>query len=369
MNLHPSTHNFPPPVPPSEDLILADLRNRYPDVETRAAELIDAAKTYPEKIADGDDDTAGKMQALLREMAVAKKSWGATRSIEKGPWQQTADIVFAFFKKPEEDVGKVHDALKARHTDYLERKAATARIEAERKAKLEREAAEKKAKDAAELEERKFAAQQAEEDAAAAAREAAENKDTDEQDLLDLKATLAKAKLARANARRDRNKDAFDTMQVEIARLDIVIEAARAKLAATRRAAKDAQAAAEKQARESAKIEDAHRKAEAETIRTEKRATRAESAAGGSNADMSRTRGEHGTVGSLSGRWTPRVIDRDEIPLDALRGYIHPDAIDAAITRFMRDHQTGWAARRDKGSVADALKGVVFDWVPEGRIV
>ena len=104
-----------------------------------------------------------------------------------------------------------------------------------------------------------------------------------------------------------------------------------------------------------------------QAVKTENRASRMESKLdNSSDADLSRTRGEYGSVGSLSGKYTPRIVNAEIIPLDKeLRGYLHADAIDAAITRWQRDHQREW----NDDAISDALPGVVFDWVPDSRIV
>ncbi len=104
-----------------------------------------------------------------------------------------------------------------------------------------------------------------------------------------------------------------------------------------------------------------------QAVKTENRAARMENKLdNSSDADLSRTRGEFGSVGSLSGKYVPRIVNAEIIPLDKeLRGYLHADAIDAAITRWQRDHQREW----NDDAITNALPGVVFDWVPDSRIV
>lgn len=89
-----------------------------------------------------------------------------------------------------------------------------------------------------------------------------------------------------------------------------------------------------------------------------------------SDADMSRTRGDY-SVGSLSGRWSPRVVDRDELvkTLGLLGPYLNPDAVDAALTKYMRQHQGEWADKRKAEIVSGLIPGVLFDWIPDSRIV
>ena len=54
------------------------------------------------------------------------------------------------------------------------------------------------------------------------------------------------------------------------------------------------------------------------------------------------------------------------IPLyKQLRVYIHADASDAAIAPSQREHRLEW----NDDAITGALPGVVFDWVPDSRIV
>jgi hypothetical protein len=49
-------------------------------------------------------------------------------------------------------------------------------------------------------------------------------------------------------------------------------------------------------------------------------------------ADLSRVRGEYGSLGSLRQRWGFHILDRAEIDLEVLRPYLSGDCIDHAIS-------------------------------------
>jgi hypothetical protein len=158
-------------------------------------------------------------------------------------------------------------------------------------------------------------------------------------------------------------------------------EAAAAKAKADRKAAEDAGRAAKDAAREhegDAKGAGREvRQAGADADRSASRADRLETKLGNSTeADLSRTRGDLGTVGSLSRNWKHAIVDED-----ALRAALHSsitvaeyailadqlnsEALNGAVYRFMRLHQDGWRGRE---RVADVLAGVVFSYETEARI-
>jgi hypothetical protein len=53
-------------------------------------------------------------------------------------------------------------------------------------------------------------------------------------------------------------------------------------------------------------------------------------------ADLSRTRGDYGAVASLRTSWAFEVEDLHAIPLDALRPYFTPDAVEKALRAYVR---------------------------------
>jgi len=53
-------------------------------------------------------------------------------------------------------------------------------------------------------------------------------------------------------------------------------------------------------------------------------------------ADMSRARGDYGSVSSLRTRWTGEVVDRAKLDLEALREHLPADALEKAVRSFVK---------------------------------
>jgi len=85
------------------------------------------------------------------------------------------------------------------------------------------------------------------------------------------------------------------------------------------------------------------------------------------DADLSRTRGDLGTVGSLTRRWVYYITD--EAPLREACGplgeHFTTTALEGAVFHWMRAHQAGWSGRE---RVEDALPGCTFAYEQEARI-
>lgn len=183
----------------------------------------------------------------------------------------------------------------------------------------------------------------------------------------------AEEDLAAEERRKERELDDKRTAEARLRREEAEADATKAKQQA-KDARKDVRAAQGDQD----DAADAGRAAEREgrqiggqADKVERRADRLDNKlATSSDADMSRTRGDY-SVGSLSGRWDWRIKDRDALiaTLGVMGPYIHPDAIEAGLTKFMRQHQGEWADKRKAGVVEGVLPGVVFDWVSDSRIV
>lgn len=164
-------------------------------------------------------------------------------------------------------------------------------------------------------------------------------------------------KLAAARREREEQEAAAAKAKAEAA-------AARKEVKAAGDAQDDAMDDARDAASEGSKAAKAAGKTEQRAERMEGRLERA------TDADMSRTRGDY-SVGSLSGRWAWRIANRDALvaTMGPLAPYIAPDAIDAGLTKYMRQHQGEWMDKRSDGKVEGKLPGVVFDWVADSRIV
>jgi chemotaxis protein histidine kinase CheA len=311
------------------------LEMEYPEIFGRLNQLLDEAKSVPEKI-DNEAD-ASKAQDLVKMMRVAIKQADATRDAEKEPYAQAVKEVNATFKMPMEKLDAAMKGIISRYNAFLEEKKAAEAARLAEEARKQREEAAKREAELREAEERKRAAEEAERKARAEA-EAAERRR--EQARKDTEEAEARAKAAKeANER-------------EIARQQVLAAKAEADRATIAKVEAEAEARAAK-----TEVREADRDATlaaGAAVRLEKRAERIEDKIT-DTAALSRTRGELGTVGSLARRWTYRVTDYDAIPLERLKPFLNRDAIDAAVYRLM---QTG---ERD-------LPGVVFEQVEEARI-
>lgn len=339
---------------------------RYPEIFARLNQLEAAAVVVPEKLKD--DDESGKAQDLVKMMRVAIKQADSTRDIEKEPYAQAVKEVNAAFRIPMERLEKVQKELMRRVEVYLDEKKERERLAREEAARKQREEAERLAREAEEAERRRLEAQRQREAEERKAREAeaAKLKAIADAKAAEERAAAAKAEAARleieAKARQARQEAERAAEAERLAEVRKHREAEEAK-------AREAREAAAKAREEQAKAEAAAKAAKQEqreaerdekatfgqAVRAEKRADRLDESAKASDADLARTRGELGTVGTMARRWTFKVKDYGAVPLDKLRPFLATDAIDAAIFRLM---QTG----------VRELPGVEFEQVSEARI-
>lgn len=73
-----------------------------------------------------------------------------------------------------------------------------------------------------------------------------------------------------------------------------------------------------------------------EAIAADQAAQRAQKAAAAKPADLSRTRGDLGSVSSLKRRWTGEMVDRARLDLEALRGHLSADDLNKAIRAWVK---------------------------------
>jgi hypothetical protein len=300
----------------------------------RCQQLIDTASDVP---ADFDDeDTARKAQDLVKLMKAAIKEADNTRKQENEPFAAAKQQVDAFFNIPKEALQGASAEVERRLTRYLQRKAQREEIERRERADAERRAAEERFNSAAEAERRAQEAQQA----AAIAKAAAEAARADKTACVEgaraarMRAQTAQVEAQQAKARGD-GAAYTDAMN-------------RAEVASSEAKAFDAQADVlrkqEKEADQRRKLEEAAARdatketkmAMGEAARAERSADKFERAAEQKQADLSRTRGDLGSVGSLRTDWVHDSFDRGIIDLEALRQHLPADAIDQAIRSFIK---------------------------------
>lgn len=326
----PLGHNMPPKT------VKEDLSERYATELARLSTLSASCDEAPTEITD--DVVAGQVGDLLKMVRVAVKAADGAREIEKEPHMTAGKEVDATFKVPINALEAKAIKVKARLTDYLERKKKreedARRAEAERVRKL----AEDQAREAALAQERRVAAEEAARNLSAAEEEARGNTDEMEQRKLDAMVALARAKSAKAQARRDKNEEATKAAELAIETAEAEITAAKSELKAKREEQKrlaDQAAEAERTAAAARKTE---RQEQSEAKLVEGQASRAERRADNlTAADASRVRSEDlGTVSSLRKKWVFTVKDAAAVPPLAVWPFLTQDEIGAAIARAVR---------------------------------
>lgn len=280
----------------------------------------------------------------LSDVRYAIKKWVAAakhaRTAAKRPWDSIAKAFYAVFARPIDaleaiDAEKIEPVLSA----WQDREAARQRQDAEEQARILRQEAERKAKEAAEAESRRLDAERREREA----REAAERAERERQDAIeravkaraDAEAQERRAAEARRVAEAEARARVEESAKLEFEKLQRQLAEAREQAKAALRSRQDAERQAVA-ARKDARAEQ-HTETQAidAAVRAEKHAGKKEARANASAADISRIRGEAGSVSSLRTYWTFRALDRHAIDLETLRPHIPIDALETAIRAFI----------------------------------
>lgn len=360
--------------------IVETLAEKYKRDLDQAAELKDAASAAPSRI--DDDETEAKVSELILKMRGLERVFDDAQKAERKPFNDQVKTINGFFLTKIEPLAELREKLKARSGDYLDRKAAAERCKLEeevekkreearvalaaaQKAEAERLAAENARKEeerkaeVARLEKEK--AEQAKRDAEARA-EAAKaeekrlleaRKAREAQDLID-----AKAKLERDEAEEARR-----------AEQKIIDDAAMAKAKAEREEAEKERAAAVEK-RDEARVQQrqaednaAEAKREERTatrdskqaldsaVRDEKRADRIEQKVDGPDAELARTRSEHGAVATLSRNWVCRITDATKLDYKTLQPFVPLDVWEVCLRKWMLLQPATQEARQMPGAV------------------
>ena len=378
--------------------IAEQMKENHKDLFEQLEQLAAAADLVPPVIASDEDE--GAAQDLVLKCKRVIKTADAMHKMEKEPYDKIVKELKAAFAIPTEKVEKVAKLIIERLDVYKEKKAADERRRREEEARKQREEAERlqreaeeadrlrrEAEEARKAEEKRAAdAQAAREKAEREAREARERAEylKEEQARLEREAKERREREAR-EARERAEQDAADRAAAEERRK--AEEAAHAKRMAELKEQREEEERKARESREAAaKALEERREAEAaaavakkderaaaktannsldDAVRMEKRADRLDGASQASEADLSRGRGEYGSVGSRVTRWAYTIRNRDRIPLEKLRSFLHPDAIDAAVSRFMQANRPELGKGRDND---DLLPGVEFHTVTDTRV-
>ena len=300
----------------------------------RCSELVNTAATVPEFI--DDEDTARKAADLIKLMKAAAKEADSTRKQENEPYAAAKQQVDAFFNIPKEAVQQAAAEVERRLQKYLQRKAQREEIERRERADRERREAEDRFNAAVEAEARATAAAQDAALSAAAANAARADKEQAvagaRSARLDAEAAAGRARAAKLAGDGKAYQDAINEQAVKLAEAKAYDEQA-AALRKLEREAEEKRKADERAAREATREVKVN---VGEAERSQNMADRLDKKADAKQADLSRTRGELGSVSSLRTDWVHDGFDREKIDLEALRQHLPADAIDQAIRSFIR---------------------------------
>lgn len=361
--------------------LVKQLRASNAELFRQVQELIDVAQTVPSKIED--DETHAKVLELLKKSRVVSGMLEATRKIEVEPHKKKVDETNGVFKTRKEALEKACDPLRSASEDFLNAKAAAERRRIEEEERKRREEAERLQREAAEAERQRVEAQRKreEEERKAAEAEAARLKAIKDKEDAERRAEEERAKAAklaeerriaeaaelerRRLAKEQQAKDEAEAAaRKEQERIDREAHEARmAKLREEEAVAREARRKADEEAAEARRKADEERRVQREAeeaaaaakreertaskdsrdaldaaVREERKADRLEEKASGSEADLARSRSEHGAVGTLTRRWECRLVDRAKITPDAmltLFPHINEEAISAAGYKWM----------------------------------
>lgn len=401
-------HNQPPELLPVEDIIRQVKEERHEELDRlRQAQV--AAERAPAEIAD--DETLLKFNDFYKMCRNAVGMADAARKLEIEPFDTRKKAIDAVFKVPIDAVKKLmKEKLSPALDKYNAAKAEEARLAAEAKAKAEREESERLQREAAaaeaarveaerkrrEAEERAAAAQKAREEAEERARlqkiaaeeakqrEAALQKQIEEDRIREeedrqrreREAELARQLKEEQDAEAEaREAEAEKQRQAERERKDRELAAAKAAREAaeeetrkareeskaaleSRRAAEDEGKAAGQEMRTAARTE---KTAMSAAVRSEKIADKADRVAHGSASDLTRSRSELGSVGTMTTRWVHRVVDRTKIPPEKVFPFITAEELHVLVGRYMKSVPV--EAR------VGALPGAVFEQIEESRVL
>jgi chromosome segregation ATPase len=328
-----------------------------------AEELLEAAGKVPKRIDDEDEDTQTKVAELIKKTRKLENRLEKHRETAREPHAQKIAEINGFFKSQTEPLEKARKAINEISEDWLKRKAEAEKRRLAEEEERRRAAAAEALRLAQEAERAKTASTAAAQEAERLANEAEQAKAaaTSEQETAAAEFTAARAAHAQIKAdmlawaaeiaQRAKNNDpiAEDVKHSLRVDFDQKLAAARQRMdeaEATLKAARDkAIAAKQEQQRLDQERKDAERKAAAAerdrnaalnaSVREEKAADKIAAKIDGPDANLARTRSLHGAVSTLSRRWTWEVLDRDKLDKNALWPFIHGDAIEVALGKWM----------------------------------
>jgi hypothetical protein len=344
--------------------LIEELQERYKSLLDQVAEVKDAAETVPDEITSEDVQT--RVAELIKKMRFVEKTLDGARELEREPHAKKVTEVNGFFKTRIDPLETLRKKLNERSQAFLEKKAAAERRRLAEEEERRREKAAADLAAAQEAERKKREAEEAQRKAEEETRRAQEARERAIREQQEAEERAAKAKVEearlkaealaraaeearRAKEQQERNEKEQAERAAQKQRDDEAMVIAKANREKEEAAAAAAKAEAAKALEERRNAEEATRIAKADVktagrdekeamdsaLREEKRADRIAEKVEGPEADLARTRSEHGAVSTLGRRWTSRVVNRDHLDMRKLWPFITGDAIEAALWKWM----------------------------------
>lgn len=348
-----------PPIDTSDELAL-----EFKEQLDAAVECLDAAKTVPSKIEDGDEVTLKKCAELIKKMRTIELVLEKSEPIKKAPLKAVIDKIGGFFKSQIDPLERERKRVKVIHDDFLHRKEQieAARLRKEEEDRREKQRlAEQRAKDAEDT--RTDASQKLVEserltrEAKEARAAATSDMDAAVADVAEAKAELAQIRSDSANiaadfARRVKDGETVGDEEKTTKRTSqqTKTEQAKAKLADAEQRLSDARAAArvakeEQQKRENEEaaaarlVRTADREVKSnidEAVKHESAANRIEAKIEGKPGDLVRTHSEYGATSTLGRQWFYELTDSELLDKAKLWPFIDEDVKRVAYSKWAR---------------------------------
>ena len=348
-------HNNPPAS------IVDDLADRYKSLLDQFAEVKAAAESVPDEV--NDDATQSKVAELIKKLRFVEKTLDGARELEREPHAKKVTEVNGFFKTRIEPLEKLRKRIGEVSDAYLKRKAAAEARRLQEEEDRRREAARVATERAQEAERTKNAASSAvneyenQMNAARLARaEATSDVEKAQAAVAAAKADVLKvrAEIANQNATFAQRIQAGEEVtpsekaekraefEPKLAAAKAAVETAETELQEAKDTAKAAKAAQDKIDEDLRNAKKEVKTAERdvtqhlnEAVREEKRADKIADVVAGPEADLARTRSEHGAVSTLTRKWTSEIRNRDLLDKEALWPFINGEALEAALWKWM----------------------------------
>lgn len=313
-------HNIPPLALNTDVEIRESLSAKHKvTILDRLAELKKAAATFPKVIKD--EETSGQVGDLVGQFRALFRACEAARTTENAPFRRMLDAVDGFFNKPRDEAKTLGADLKTRNEAFLtalEEKRRADALKAQRDADAKRDQALKEAA------------------AAEAKRKEAERLRLEQERIAEearLRAEEENRKAAEAILAREKAQREGDEAAAAAAKKaeDEAREREEEHRVVEEKHEEKADKIAVKESKAAAVVDNAMGAA----VAHDRRSGKAGRAARAKPADLTRVRGELGSVTSLKQVWYVAELSKEDVDLEALRPFLTQEDLMAAAGRFV----------------------------------